>query len=72
LNNLDVEQLSKLGDKVLKMGCKIVVIKCGKAGYYLRTSDHKQLLQLGRAIPINVTIDTIILILLYQKNIIKV
>lgn len=53
LKNIGLDHLTGLSDMVLNMGCKINVIKCGKFGYYLRTSGRRQLSELGRAKPEN-------------------
>ena len=39
LLNLDINKLQVLGDKLIKMGAKIAVIKCGVRGYYIRTDE---------------------------------
>lgn len=51
LKNIKIEHLSSLSNMALAMGCKIVVIKCGVAGYYIRTSDQEKLSNMGRAKP---------------------
>lgn len=39
LLNLDINQLQGLGRKLIGMGAKVAVIKCGVRGYYIRTND---------------------------------
>jgi len=39
LLNLDINKLQEMGDKLIKMGAKVAVIKCGVRGYYIRTND---------------------------------
>jgi len=39
LLNLDINKLQEMGDKLIKMGAKVAVIKCGVRGYYIRTTD---------------------------------
>ena len=39
LLNLDLNKLQGLGDKLITMGAKVAVIKCGVRGYYIRTND---------------------------------
>jgi len=39
LLNLDINKLQELGDKLVSMGTKVAVIKCGVRGYYIRTND---------------------------------
>jgi len=48
LENLDVDILPALGARLLTMGVKIVVIKCGVKGYYIRTGDAADLRTMGR------------------------
>ncbi len=43
--------LSSLGAELLEMGARIVVIKTGSRGAYLRTAGAEQMQQLGRAAP---------------------
>jgi sugar/nucleoside kinase (ribokinase family) len=49
LEALAVEEITSLGDEALSMGAKIVVLKLGTRGIYLRTGD--QLADLGRGTP---------------------
>lgn len=39
LLNLDINKLQGLGEKLINMGAKVAVIKCGIKGYYIRTND---------------------------------
>ncbi len=39
LLNLDINKLQGLGEKLINMGAKVAVIKCGVKGYYIRTND---------------------------------
>ena len=48
---LTPELLSSLGDQLLGMGSKIVVLKLGDCGLYMRTADTSTLADLGRAQP---------------------
>ncbi len=43
--------LTRLGDQLLEMGAKIVLLKLGDCGAYLRTADAGVLSKLGRARP---------------------
>lgn len=51
LLNLDINKLQALGDKLIKMGAKIAVIKCGVRGYYIRTNE---LADMGKAKPADI------------------
>lgn len=39
LENLDTNLLPMLGERLLELGAKIAVIKCGVRGYYIRTAE---------------------------------
>ena len=41
---LDLNKLQEVGDKLLSYGAKVVVIKCGVMGYYIRTHHGTKLL----------------------------
>ncbi len=43
--------LTRLGDQLLEMGAKIILLKLGDCGAYLRTADASVLSNLGRARP---------------------
>ena len=45
------ELLHELGDELLGMGVRVLVIKLGERGLYLRTASRPALLDLGRAAP---------------------
>ena len=46
--NLDMEKdIIPMADKLIDMGCKTVVIKCGTAGMYYRTADAAGMAQVG-------------------------
>ena len=45
------EDLGRLSDVLLGMGGKIIGIKCGERGFYLRTADVSRLRELGKARP---------------------
>jgi sugar/nucleoside kinase (ribokinase family) len=47
------ERLSALGAELLEMGAKMVVIKLGHRGLYLRTGNRETIEQMGRAAPID-------------------
>jgi len=48
------DDLNRLGDTLLNMDGKIVGVKCGARGFYLRTSSEAQLREIGRAKPADV------------------
>ena len=49
---IDLEQdLGRLSDRLLSWGARIVVIKCGSRGLYLRTGSSRALEGIGRAAP---------------------
>jgi sugar/nucleoside kinase (ribokinase family) len=56
LKELSPELLSKLGDELLDMGVKIVLLKLGQRGAYLRTAAKEKLICIGRAAPSNLTV----------------
>ena len=51
LLNLDMNVLPALGARLLSMGTKIAVLKCGLRGYYIRTSSADVLAAMGTAPP---------------------
>jgi len=51
LESLDLNILQELGEKIISYGAKIVVIKCGIKGYYLRTAAKEILASMGKAAP---------------------
>ncbi|MHC4122035.1 MAG: carbohydrate kinase family protein [Planctomycetota bacterium] len=53
LEGLDVDILPELGKKLASYGGKIVVIKCGVKGYYIKTPDKQTLADIGKGIPYN-------------------
>lgn len=54
LENLDFNSLQGLGERLLAMGAKIVVLKCGYQGYYIRTADEETLSKIGKAKPFDI------------------
>jgi|LSQX01.1.fsa_nt_gb sugar/nucleoside kinase (ribokinase family) len=53
LDFYDYSQLPGLADRVLGLGVKILVIKLGTRGFYVRTKAAADLLDMGRAAPEN-------------------
>jgi len=51
LENLDINILPKLSEKLLAYGTKIAVIKCGVKGYYIRTPGKEVITAMGKAKP---------------------
>jgi sugar/nucleoside kinase (ribokinase family) len=51
LDNLDINKLQGLGEKLISYGVKIAVIKCGVKGYYIRTQGKEVLAAMGTAAP---------------------
>jgi sugar/nucleoside kinase (ribokinase family) len=47
---LGMERLKGLANELLGMGTKVVMIKCGVYGCYLRTASYEQLVQGGKAL----------------------
>ncbi len=54
LENLDMNKLQGLGEKLVSYGAKIAVLKCGVKGYYIRTQSKKTLEAMGRAKPADI------------------
>lgn len=53
LQNIEIDYISALGERIIAMGCKIVVLKCGTLGYYVKTASLPCLEQMGKALPNN-------------------
>lgn len=51
LDNLDINKLQRLGETLLSYGPKIVVLKCGIKGYYIRTRNVESIKGMGTALP---------------------
>lgn len=51
LENLDINVLQGLGEKLISYGAKIAVIKCGIKGYYIQTQGKEALAAMGKALP---------------------
>lgn len=49
--HIKIDKLYTLGEKILKMGCAMALIKCGAKGVYLKTAGQKKLLRMGRGMP---------------------
>ena len=44
---IDLDYIAKLGSRLIDMGYKIVVLKCGKLGLYVKTAAAKELEKIG-------------------------
>ena len=55
LQNIDIDYIASLGAKIIEMGAKIVVLKCGTLGYYVKTSGAESLQEMGRGKPADVS-----------------
>lgn len=51
INAIDADYLSWMSGRLMDMGCKINLIKCGEYGLYLHTSGRSRLAGMGRAKP---------------------
>ncbi len=51
IGQVDDALLFDLSQQLLEMGCKVILIKMGYRGVYLRTSDEKRLSSMGTACP---------------------
>jgi len=51
LDKLNIDILPALGEKLIKMGVGIVVLKCGSKGYYIKTANKARLIAMGRGKP---------------------
>lgn len=51
---LDIEaEAAPLADKLMELGCKVVLIKCGTSGMYYRTADANTLSAIGKRVSID-------------------
>jgi sugar/nucleoside kinase (ribokinase family) len=53
IDHIDPNTISDIGDTLLAMGPKIVVVKMGKQGLYLRTAPKEEFISFGRALSAN-------------------
>lgn len=51
LQGLDLNKMQEIGSILMDYGAKIVVLKCGVMGYYVRTADKHTLQKMGRLKP---------------------
>lgn len=47
-DHLDFDKIRKLGNKILSMGSKLALIKCGAHGIYIRTSEESRMSEIGK------------------------
>lgn len=53
---LDMElDVKPLAEKCLQLGCKVVLIKCGTKGMYLRTAGEEELKQVGKRLNLDLS-----------------
>ncbi len=51
---LDMEQdAAPLAERCMQLGCRVVLIKCGTKGMYLRTSGEEALSEIGERLPLH-------------------
>ena len=54
---LDIrEDVVPLAEKLLRMGCKVILIKCGTAGMYYRTADKNSLAGVGARLSLDASL----------------
>ena len=53
IDYVELELIPQLAEELLEMGAKIVVLKLGKKGLYLRTASKEKIESMGRATPEN-------------------
>lgn len=49
LENLSIEKIEEIADRLIEYGANIVVIKCGTLGLFMRTASEKAFARMGRA-----------------------
>ena len=52
VDHIDPNQVAEIGSSLIAMGPKIVLIKMGKQGLYLKTADKNSFTSFGRAAPV--------------------
>ena len=55
LKNIEIDYIASIGARIIEMGAKIVVLKCGTLGYYVKTSGAESLQKMGRGKPADVS-----------------
>ena len=51
LDQFEGEDFTWMSNKILNYGAKIIAIKCGHRGFYVRTADKRRISQTGSAVP---------------------
>lgn len=51
LNELDLDVAMQLAGHCLEMGTKVMLVKCGRLGIYVRSGSRSQIEQMGKACP---------------------
>lgn len=54
LENIDIEKdIAPLADRLIRWGCKILVVKCGTRGIFLKTGNTEAMGELKKVLPVN-------------------
>ena len=53
--DISSEHLSLIGEELMEMGAKVVVLKLGSRGLYIRTTSLSKLHKLGKATPVSLS-----------------
>ena len=48
--HIDVSRICRLGEKIIRMGCALLLIKCGEKGVYFKASNEKRVAGMGKGI----------------------
>jgi sugar/nucleoside kinase (ribokinase family) len=51
LKTISIEDIASLGNRILQLGAKIALVKCGEAGLYVKTAEKDKIAGLGKAAP---------------------
>ncbi len=54
LENILIDDLTKIGERMINMGAAVVVLKCGTLGYYVKTADVERIKNMGKGAPADV------------------
>lgn len=55
LQELDLDELPPLGEKLLEYGAGVVAVKCGEKGFYIATASKERLQKMGAAAPMDLS-----------------
>ena len=53
IGHIAPDEYTSLANEYLALGCKVIVLKAGSRGWYVKTSNAKTLREMGRAAPAN-------------------